>query len=853
MPADPAVLAEQLHIGDRVRIVDAHHPAHAVGDADDYELELLYSTVTILSTDGDEYTATAGDGRTVTFTLDDVAAVPATSAPTTTPKEQAEDVAQGQDVTAGLFDDLRKLPYAQRSNRWSPEELQPNSDRRVEVLLRTGEWTQVAACNQHNLRDSRGRFHGLEEVMAWRDGTQLVTLLDQPNITGEEPQNHPAPSAAQQPAPRPPLISRPVQSMLAEELEERARLLDEWINEHTPSGDTGLSVRAVQQRDQMRAELTHRRNQEADAAKASDWNGFSDELGDLDLEPVDLFGSIQEVRRDGTLLGTVTVDSNGYRFQATGARAADNTLYDSPEGAAVALARQVDTPPSAPAPAPAPPARKRRKPPAGPAPRFLVTAEDGPDASPNMLLKAHLRSRRVDPADPDQLGQRKLTEDCHRHGAEHAGTHLSKGGRLAILTIGAENYELRAPDRLTKVFGPWGVKIRTRERANAIAAALESIRDEQGRIFPWDAPHVIPRGMHFRDQDGNDMVTAIRRALVLHGLDEPDGRYARAYEKQTGKRLEAPELPAADPEPAPVERDPAAPEDDVFDITTVKRLGEIAGPDGTFWWKGEVSNPRQGTGPRTNLLPLTVPRRVRVAESDDEKGASIGWFKVLDADTGEHFDNIRSTSYVLVAAPRDLANDDDEDRRRSAGQRFSSVGQVRTYLVGPATIKGISGQRRSELRRLAKNRELVELTADGQFVIRQTGETYEVIPVGSGLDFDGMLPDLYLTPVFETHSRSPHNRWGTCRPWKKPMRSPPESCSSPTQQASGSTGATRPSPCASPPPALPTWVTSFCASAHCSTARTDETILRAMQCGSSSSRALSEQPNRKPITAGLTS
>lgn len=300
----------------------------------------------------------------------------------------------------------------------------------------------------------------------------------------------------------------------------------------------------------MRAELAQRRNQEADAAKVSDWNGFSDEVGDLEFEPVDLFGSIHEIRRDGSLLGTVIVDVNGYRFQGTVARKANGTLYDSLEGAAVALARQVDTT-SASASAPPRPARKRRQAPTGPAPRFRVTAEDGPDANPNMLLKAHLRSRRVDPADPDQFSQRKVTEDCHRHGAEHAGTHLSKGGRLAILTLGAENYELRAPDRLSKVFGPWGVKIPSRERANAIAAALESIRDEQGRIFPWDAPHVIPRGLHFRDQDGNDITSAIHRALVLHGLDEPDGRYARAYEKQTGKRLEAPELPAAVPEPPP--------------------------------------------------------------------------------------------------------------------------------------------------------------------------------------------------------------------------------------------------------------------------------------------------------------
>ncbi|MFC9266315.1 UvrD-helicase domain-containing protein [Streptomyces zhihengii] len=676
----------------------------------------------------------------------DVSAAPASSA-TATPAPAAEQTAQALDVPAELLARLRKLPYAQRSTRWAPIDLQPQSDRRVEILLRTGEWAQVAVSNQHNVRDSRGRFHGLEDVLAWRDGTRLATLLDQPKQPGTEAQHavvqSAAPSTPAQPVSRPPLISRPVQSMLVEELEERANALSAWLDAHTAGRNTRLSVRAVQQRDEIRAELAQRRDKEADAAKAGDWDAFSDELADLTLKPVDLTGT-HDVSRDGTPLGTVTLDADGYRFLPAGARTAASTLHDSPQGAAVALARHLAAQAQILDQTPARQARKPKKAPAVPAPRFLVTAEDGPDASPNMLLKAHLRSVRLDPKAADQLGQRKQTEFCHKHATEHAGTHLSAGGRLAILTIGAEHYEVRAPDRLTGVGGPWGSRIHSRERANEIAAALESIRDEQGRPFLWDQPPTVSRALQFRDRHGNDLVSAILHALVQRGLDETDGRYAQAYEKRTGQQVKALSLPApAETAPSPAERDPAMPADDAFFRTIVKKIAEVSGPDGSFWWKGEVNNPHQGTGPRANRLPFKTAVRVRVEESDDEKGASIGWLKVLDADTGEHLDNVRSTSHVLVAAPRDLA---DEDRRRSAGQRFSSVGHVRSHFVGPATLKGIAGARRSELRRLAKDRELVELTADGQFAIRRSGETFEVIPAGSGLSFTGVLPDLHLTP-----------------------------------------------------------------------------------------------------------
>src|SRR5690606_21650964 len=167
--------------------------------------------------------------------------------------------------------------------------------------------------------------------------------------------------------------------------------------------------------------------------------------------------------------------------------------------------------------------------------------------------------------------------------------------------------------------------------------------------------------------------------------------------------------------------------------------------DGTFWWKGEVNNPRQKAQLRTSLTRLDTPMHVRIKESTSEKGASIGWGQILDAVTGEHLQNIRSTSHVLVASPMDAAPA--PGGIAPVQQRWASLDQVRTHLTHDR-IPGLSPQRRKDLRKLAKDRELVELTADGQFALRHnpTTDTYEVLPAGSGLPFDGFLPDLYLSP-----------------------------------------------------------------------------------------------------------
>ncbi|MGW6145516.1 hypothetical protein, partial [Streptomyces sp. NPDC055140] len=302
---------------------------------------------------------------------------------------------------------------------------------------------------------------------------------------------------------------------------------------------------------------------------------------------------------------------------------------------------------------------------------------------------------------------------------------------------------------------PWGEKIKTRERANRIADALESIRDEQGHPFPWDMPNPTRRALplkalQWRDQHGHDIRQAILHALVTQGLDERDRRYAKEYHESTGRHLAAP-APQATLRPAPQLTDPSMPHPDAFVITNVKKvLGEVAAADGTFWWKGEVNNP-QATQLLTKLEPLAVPVLVRIEESPDEKGALRGWVRVLEAATGEPLLNattgkplsVRSTSHILVATPLTPATPAGETAPLQ--RRFASLGQVRYHLMA-AKIPGLTPERRTDVRKLAEDRELVDLTDDGQFVIRQTDETFEVLPAGSGLPFDGLLPDLYLTP-----------------------------------------------------------------------------------------------------------
>ncbi|MEH6375379.1 UvrD-helicase domain-containing protein [Streptomyces sp. KLMMK] len=747
IPAGPSA-SPTLDVGQQVRILDPHHPAHAATGQPG--TRQLYSTVTVELADASSYAGTSADGRVLVFTRDQVVAVPGDRAAQPQPTAPApapvvEQDAVTRDVSAALLATLRKdYSYAQRAGRWTIADLEPRPDgTRVEVLLRkSGEWAQAVEVGPHTLRDERGHFHGLEEVLACWDGTRLVTLQDRPERTPRP--GAVAPVLVQDRTPKPPLFSSPPQSLKSAELERRATALDQWLNAYAAQGDTADSVRAVEQRDALRAELEQRRLRRMDAEQLGGMDAFRQDLADLTLEAADP-GGARGILRNGTRLGTVVASAAGFHFVPDGQLAlAEGTAYASPDGAAVALIRFLaGVPENQPLKAPAGPAPI-------PAPRFALTPEEkkaDPTADSNMLLKAHLSSVVHYKADPDQRSQQMIVELCRKHGKTEAGTHLSSGGRLAIITVAPERYEVRAPDRLTKVFGPWGEQIKTRERANRIADALESIRDEQGRPFPWDMPNPTRRALpmkalHWKDQHGHDIKQAILHALVTQGLDERDRRYAKEYQQSTGRRLTAP-APQTAPRPAPEQTDPSIPAPGNFVITNVKKvLGEVAAADGTFWWKGEVNNP-QATHLRSNLEPLDIPVLVRIEESDDAKGARRGWGRVLDAATGNQIQTIRSTSHVLVATP--LAPATPAGETALVQRRFASLGQVINHLKA-AKIPGLSPERRAEVRKVAKDRELVELTDDGQFAIRQNGETFEVLPAGTGLPFDGRLPDLYLSP-----------------------------------------------------------------------------------------------------------
>ncbi|MGY3056262.1 hypothetical protein ACVWZD_000506, partial [Streptomyces sp. TE3672] len=759
--ADPSAQPD-IEVGQTVRILDPHHPAHAA--TGQQVPQQLYSTVTVELADADSYAGTSADGRVLVFTHSQVVAVPGTAAPqpqqtTPAPAPAAEQDLAARDVSPSLLTKLRDdFSWAQRAGRWTIADLEPRPDgSRVEVLLRkNGEWAQAVEVGPHTLRDERGHFHGLDEVVAWRDATQLVTLLDRRERAPRP--GAPAPVLVQERTPKPPHFFGSPQSMTGTALEACATALDQWLNAYAAQGDTGPSVRAVEARDALRAELEQRRQQQKDAEQLGGLDGFRRDLGDLIVEAADPSG-IRGVMRKGARLGTVVGSAEGFHFVAEGQLAlGEGTAYASPEGAAVALSRYLAGVPEN------QPLRKRStKPVPAPAPRFVLTDEDKfvhtadgvlartaegkripTGADSNMLLKAHLSSVVRYKADPDQRSQQIYVERCRKHGRPEAGTHLSSAGRLAIITIKKECYAVRSPDRLIEVFGPWGENIKTRARANRIADALESIRDADGHPFPWDMESPTFRALqitavHWRDQHGRDIRQAILHALVTQGLDERDGRYAKEYFEDTGERLQAPAFPTA-PQPIPEQTDPSIPGRDAFQTTIVKKvLGEVAAADGTFWWKGEANN-LQVTQLRSKLEPILV----RIEESADEKGASIGWARVLDAATGNQIQNIRSTSHVLVATPLTPATPAGDTV--PAQRRFASLGQVRTHLMA-AKIPGLSPGRRTDVRTLAKDRELVELTDDGQFAIRKTDETFEILPAGSGLPFDGLLPDLYLTPA----------------------------------------------------------------------------------------------------------
>src|SRR5690606_20382717 len=130
-----------------------------------------------------------------------------------------------------------------------------------------------------------------------------------------------------------------------------ADALEQWLTAYTGQGDTGASVRAARQRDELRAELAQRRDQQTDAEQFDGWDTFRQELDALTLEAPDPSGT-QDVSRAGIPLGTVVATPQGYCCVPDGQLAlGDGPFYASPQGAAVALARSLPAPQSRPEPA----------------------------------------------------------------------------------------------------------------------------------------------------------------------------------------------------------------------------------------------------------------------------------------------------------------------------------------------------------------------------------------------------------------------------------------------------------------------------------------------------------------------
>lgn len=117
--------------------------------------------------------------------------------------------------------------------------------------------------------------------------------------------------------PKPPLFSSPPQSMAYAQLESRASALDQWLNAYAAQGDTNASVRAVEQRDTLRAELEQRRLRRTDAEQLGGTDGFRQDLDALTLETADPSGA-QGVLRNGTRLGTIVASAEGYYFVPDG-------------------------------------------------------------------------------------------------------------------------------------------------------------------------------------------------------------------------------------------------------------------------------------------------------------------------------------------------------------------------------------------------------------------------------------------------------------------------------------------------------------------------------------------------------
>ncbi|MGW0033104.1 hypothetical protein ACWDXD_25215 [Streptomyces sp. NPDC003314] len=116
------------------------------------------------------------------------------------------------------------------------------------------------------------------------------------------------------------------------------------------------------------------------------------------------------------------------------------------------------------------------------------------------------------PSDPD-LAPGELPERI----ANNPTMQLSPGGRLVIRDRAAESqtgtggWYVSAPGSMETLLHDGTLD---EEQARSYTRVLEKIRDENGELFPWDAPDAAERARTFRSADGDTLGVAIARQLL---------------------------------------------------------------------------------------------------------------------------------------------------------------------------------------------------------------------------------------------------------------------------------------------------------------------------------------------------
>ncbi|WP_329317344.1 DEAD/DEAH box helicase family protein (plasmid) [Streptomyces sp. NBC_01278] len=143
-------------------------------------------------------------------------------------------------------------------------------------------------------------------------------------------------------------------------------------------------------------------------------------------------------------------------------------------------------------------------------------------------LRDHLRAGELDATGPrGNYGMRNQLDEV----AKGKKLELSPAGRLALYG-GKNGWSILAPGSMELLFGA-----DNHEHAIAYAAALESVRDHEGNLFPWDAPDAVQRARAFRGANGETLGVAVAKAL-MEKFDEQDRVYDRYKASQVLKAEE---------------------------------------------------------------------------------------------------------------------------------------------------------------------------------------------------------------------------------------------------------------------------------------------------------------------------